>query len=434
MKKLIYFISLAALILSCQKEEENKSSSATWLKVMDCGDDFFARDILELRDGSVLMGAVPELKLNFNESTNPSSLKASQLAKYSDKGQLEWQISLPETVHVLWHTLELNNGNIAILGFNSDDNSKQIGIVIINPEGRVLKEKSYYNVTNQAPWYSLNPVNFIELASGNIAIASSSSNITNAYLATRLVILDQDLNLLVDRSYIPNASASINYPGQISLAEDLNGEIILHGLHLRLNILSSSDSTHNSFSIRLSATTYNVISFDYFQLSPSASPSEVILNTNRDLIWASAIGNANDSLQNLWFNQRNQELYIVGSQIALTRIEKASGAGQQLYFGAYPKNAFITKVIQTSDGGYLLLGTCNINSNLQLNSQYQIMLIKLKTDFTLDWMRFPQTNSQSIARDVTETENGYFLSATHLSLGQRSRPLLLKTNKQGFIN
>ena len=115
MKKLIYFISLAALILSCQKEEENKTSSTTWLKVMDCGDDFFARDILELRDGSVLIGAVPELKLNFNESTNPSSLKASQLAKYSEKGQLEWQISLPETVHVLWHTLELNNGNIAML-------------------------------------------------------------------------------------------------------------------------------------------------------------------------------------------------------------------------------------------------------------------------------------------------------------------------------
>jgi hypothetical protein len=81
----------------------------------------------------------------------------------------------------------------------------------------------------------------------------------------------------------------------------------------------------------------------------------------------------------------------------------------------------------------MLLGTCNINSNQQISSEYQVMLIKLSTNFTLQWMQFPKTNSQSVASDIIETEAGYLVSATHLSFGEQSSPILFKTDKNGNI-
>lgn len=425
------------LLFGCAKKSAlNEVSSKSLLKAMQVSEPFFARGTLELKDGSIILGAVAPIAGDFDEFNNLSSLSPSLLAKYTADGKLIWQTELPEVVHVLWETMELRNGNIAVVGFNSDDNSKQIGLAFISPDGELLSQQSYFNVTSNYPLREINPVACLELSSGNIALATSTSNVANAYIAIRLVVFDSALNEVFDRIYAHDTIVQNRPPGQMSIVEDETGNIILHGLDYRFETQLSIVDTTNiyAFALKLSSGNYDPIYYQSFGNAQAFSPSNCVLSNSGSLIWASCGPSAADSAYNSWFNQRNQELYLIGSEITLWQTDGNTNNTKQYRFSGFPKRGFINKLIKTSDGGYLLLGTCNINPNQEFSSEYKIMMIKLSANISLEWMQFPNTNSQSVANDITETTSGYIVSATHLSLRQQNRPILFKTDKNGNIN
>jgi hypothetical protein len=90
------------LLFGCAKKSAlNDVSSQSLLKVMQVSEPFFARGALELKDGSLILGAVAPIAGDFDEFNNISSLAPSLLVKYTAEGKLLWQTVLPEVVHVL---------------------------------------------------------------------------------------------------------------------------------------------------------------------------------------------------------------------------------------------------------------------------------------------------------------------------------------------
>ena len=97
---------LILMLIGCEKEHEpSHTPSDSLLKIMQVDEPFYARDVLELNDGSVLIGAVAPINGKFDEFNNPSSNSPSLLVKYAANGNLIWQLELPEIVHVLWQTI-----------------------------------------------------------------------------------------------------------------------------------------------------------------------------------------------------------------------------------------------------------------------------------------------------------------------------------------
>jgi len=424
------------VLVACKKEEiQSNTSSLPLLKVMQVDEPFYARDVLELNDSSIIIGAVAPINGKFDEYNNPSSDSPSLLTKYAANGNLLWQLELPEPVHVLWQSIELENGNIAVVGLNSEDNSRQVGLAIISPQGDVLNQASYYNVTNQFPVRQINPVDFIELSTGNIAVVTSTSNVpAGMYIAARLVVFDPLLNIVFDRIYTSDEIVLSRPPAQISIVEDAAGDLILHGLDLMVSASNNDDfGKIHAFALKLSAETYDPVYHQLFKNEQKFSSSNIALDNSGKLVWAACGPLAADSLYYSWFNFRNQEVFLIGPEITVWQTNGDSTTTQKRQFSGFPKYGFINKLINTSDGGYMLLGTCNINPNQQISSEYQIMMIKISADYTMEWMRFPKTNSQSISSDIVETSSGYLVSATHLSLGEQSRPIVFKTDKNGII-
>jgi hypothetical protein len=425
----IYIIAFSLLMtFACKKEVMTDSlSSNSFLKVVQTSKPYFARNVLELKDGSLILSAVAPIDGEFDEENNLSSDYPSLLVKYHASGDLIWQIELPEVTHVLWQIIELSNGNIAAVGFDSQDNSSQVGLVIISPLGEILNQTSYINITNNLPRGNLNPVSLLELSSGDIAIATVTSNVNNVWYAARLVIFNSQLNKSFDRVYAPDAIVQARSPFQLSIEEDKMGNLLLNG-----NITASSGFYAST--LKLSAVTYDPVYHQLFQGNLPFSTSSCVISNSDQLVWASSGPTAADSLFNSWFNQRNQELFLIGPEITVWKTDGDSTNTEKFEISGYQRNGFVNKVINTSDGGYMLLGTCNINANQQIASEYQIMMIKLSADFSFQWMQFPKTNSQAVSSDIKEIASGYLVSATHLSLGEESLPVMFKTNKNGIIN
>jgi len=178
MKAILLYISLGLLLLltACEKESiESTISNKSLLQLMQVDGEYFARDVLEFPDGSLILSAI-------SENTAPAVL-----AYYTNYGNILWQIELPETTHSLWHTILLANGNIAVVGFGSVNDADECGIVILSQNGEVLNQTNFFNYSG-----ATNAVDCIQLSNGNLALLTNGG---------RLVIFDTQLNMLFDNSY-----------------------------------------------------------------------------------------------------------------------------------------------------------------------------------------------------------------------------------------
>ena len=146
--------------------------------------------------------------------------------------------------------------------------------------------------------------------------------------------------------------------------------MLLHG-----NIATSTNDMAYASTLKLSAGSYDPVYHQLFEGNQPLSTSNCVLSNSDHLVWASSGPTAADILFNSWFNQRNQELFLIGPTITVWKTNGDSASTQKFEFSGFQKNGFVNKVINTSDGGFMLLGTCNINANQQIASEYQIMMI-----------------------------------------------------------
>ncbi len=416
------------LFMACEKGEVEYSES--FIRIMDTPSSYIARTVLELGDKSFVLCALSATD-GFNSESNPSSGMPSLLSKYTSTGALLWNIELPKSVQVLWHCRLLDNGDIVAVGFNSEDNSEWVGLATISPSGELLKEHSFFNSSRSLPSsYGDNSIDCAVLQNGNIALTMPHSMGSNISLVPRLVVLDTELNKIVDRRYSPNSIVLERDLYQIYIQEDASGNLILNG---RDKSTVTDTLNYFAFMLKLQAGSYEPIGFQLFHNSEKTSPSNLAISNTDDAIWTSCGPSQLDSSFNYWFNLRNQEKFLIGSTIQVWKVNTTSQIAETAAITGYLKNGFIQCTKKCESGGYIMVGTCNINTDQQVPSEYRILVVKVADDMSVEWIQTPDLSFPTIGADIVETSHGYLVSATHASLGEATRPIVLQIDKNGLI-
>ncbi|MFT5724723.1 MAG: hypothetical protein ACI9JN_001845 [Bacteroidia bacterium] len=428
--KWLYSLAFSALILSgCKKDVV--LSAESFIKVMTTSTPYIARDVVELSDGSFLLSAVQSID-NFNASVNPATDLPSLLNKYDHSGDFLWQIELPENVRVLWHCRLMKNGNIVVVGFSGEHNSEYVGVVTLSQNGTILKRHAFFNSSRSLPSsYGDNSVDCMVLQNGNIALTMPHSMGSNIPLVPRLVILDSELNTVFDKRYQPNGIIPKQDMYQLYVQQDPNGDVMLSG---RADESRNDTLGYTSFVLKLESNSYKPIAYNSFAGNNAlTAPSNLTFQNANNAVWTSSGPSNPDTLLNYWFNLRNQEKFLIGRSISVLKMNADLQIDKTETIEGYLKNGFIRTIIGCKDGGYMMLGTCNINSNQLVPSDYRILLVKVRADLSLEWIEIPGTNGPAIGADIKETDLGYVISATHVPFGEFSQPIVFNTDKKGKI-
>ena len=394
----IIFLALLLFFSACTKDNSESGNAAnnSLVKLLPIEGTYFARSIGELEDGSIIISSV-------SETSGPA-----YISRFALNGDFLWQIKLTGIIQKLWHTQILTNGTIAAVGYGAGNDADECGIVILNEDGEILKQHSFYDLSAQ--------VDCIQLANGNLALLTNEG---------RLLIFDLDLNQLFDKSY--------GGGNQGSLAEGFSG-----ALYLQCSLYSNNSDNFDFSSItKLSPIDYEIVYQQTLFYPVVLSPSTIALSSDDKTVIASARfstgRDGNRGLTNTAFKPSNQEEYLTGPTLVVWQNDGEIANTKQLEISGFPKNAYIKKVRSCLDGGYILIGTCNINNDQSLHSEYRILLIKLNSALELEWLKIPNTNSPALGDDVKEISTGYLICATHLSLNEFTRPVLFKTDFNGKI-
>ena len=426
--------------LGCSKESSDEMRS-TSIKVLDTETDYLARSIVNLPDGSVIMGSVA---LEDENGGAAYGSKPSIIAKYNPQGNLEWVIDLPQEVYVLWKCIALDNGNILALGFGDSPNSKNIGAAIISAEGEVLFIESVFNDVpfGLGSGRIENSVDAIQTELGNILLVMPHQIGSGFLTIPRIIVLDMELSILQDIDYVNLEGLEENSLNQLSIAQATDGKVFISG-----RIYSSANPLRNPFigvinlnssldvvySRLFSAASTPLDGGSLFQIIRTEIASNIALNASGSPVFVASLRNPGDSLFEPVFNLRDQDIFMRAPQLGLWQITSPAVEDPVKQISGFPANAIIQKIKSTSDGGFIMVGTCGINTNQAISSQYRMLVVKTDGALNVQWMYHPQMQFATLGADVIESAGGYIVTATQYSLGEINKPFFLRLTQSGIL-
>jgi hypothetical protein len=425
MRAQITYISLILLfgLLSCRKEEVNIDNDY-FIKVLDTPVSYYGQNAFQTIQGNIVLCSYSAEDLT---SGDQYGIHPPIVAGYSSEGELEWTTEMPQIIHDLRKGIALDNGDLLFTGMDSTISSQQIGIVVTDSQGNIKTQHSFFNQTfDYSSLNSNTTIDCIQLNNGNIAMIVPQKASVDFTAAHRLLVFDSQLNVQLDRTYsdeemIPNARHH-----QMSISESWNGELCVVG---KIAWPIVSPEAKRAYVLKLEASNYDPISYVQFASSAFYTPSTHAQTVDQKAVWASS-SNANVDAS---FNLRNQNDYYYGREITIWSSEGDSASTDTRGFTDFPKNAYIQSTRSTSDGGFILVGTCDINSNPTLASAYKILVIKVDQNLNKEWQEILNLSSPSLGFDGVETSAGYLICGAHLAIDDMTHPMIIQTNKNGKI-
>lgn len=430
MKKFNFMLLVLLIVVSACSKTDTIYKDNTYIKLIEADGDYLARNSCKVSDGGTIVFCTGlENKLNVAEYGNSPSF----IIKYDSENNLAWRKIIPNMVFKLWAGLELSNGNIFVAGYDETIDSELAGFIIFDKDGNQLFETSFINqsdvgfLTQRAP-----NIHALQLSNGNIAVVFSNITSVNQPLTPRLVIFDQQLNIIIDNRYPPGGIIlSSNSIFQIKLFEDNFGDLFMIGRPgnsvnavLKLNMVIYKFSSGNYMpqyrKVLTSDSTY--------------STSNLALTNDGKPVWVHMGPNKADSSSAGVLNIGDQEKYHIGKVIFINQLDMEYDTITTISFNRFPRYAFIKEIKKTSDGGFILAGSCNININLFNPSEVRLLLIKLDSELNIQWHRIPTTLTSVVGWDVEEIEQGYLVTGTHINLSQIRQPFLMSLDKNGKLN
>lgn len=421
---------LISFFSACTKTDSSMDEG-TFIKMIEADGDYLARNSDKLSDGSILVFCTGlEDKLNSAEYGDSPSF----IVKYSSDRKLLWKKEIPNTVFKLWNGFQLSNGNIFVCGYNEEIDSELAGFLILDENGDVIKENSFINQHDQGFFQSNNTqsMDALELDNGTIAVVMGNISGSNQPLTPRLVIFDDELNILVDNKY-QSGSIILNSTStyQIKLCQDNFGHLFF----------VARIGNNASASIKLNVVVYRLSIGDYTPDYRKVLFSDSLYNTTNLAFssegfptWAHLGPNIADSLYEGFFNLGNQEMYYIGNTIIINQLDIENDSVRSVTVDGFPNYAYLRSIKRCSDGGYILVGSCNININLSVPSEFRILLVKLDANLKLEWLSTPVTLTSSVGWGVEETSTGFLLTGTHINFFRKKQPFLISLDKNGQLN
>ncbi|MCT4625192.1 MAG: hypothetical protein N4A46_16330 [Schleiferiaceae bacterium] len=422
---------------SCKKEQLNSYENAnTFVKVFNTEERYFSKNVLELEDGSIFLTA-----LEAKGYGNVPLFENARIAKYSPKGDFLWQKELPSTIANLWAAKVLSNNNILMAGLDKESNtwsfSHTLQILIMNPEGEIIHSKVLpyvYNYTGIGST-SMEAIDVAEMPDGNIALVHPTINFNQSQtVKIRLVLFSPELGSAVAKILEPDGIIANKDIMQPKINFDLNGEILINGF---TNLTSSSNGAqyleNRSLITKINGSDYTPVKQTIYNQVPNHSPSNFTFTNSNDIVWISGVHENTGSSHMRYFNLNDQERFISARQLQVWKINNENFSAERSIIDGFPKYGFINTLKRTQDGGYIGIGTCNINEDQLVPSQYRILIIKLNPDLSKQWTKVLNTDNSGQGVDITETNDGFLIAANYLSMDLNPKPVLIKVDKSGNL-
>lgn len=429
MKKIfLTFIFIAGFCLvSCKKESTVVKDS--FFSIVQTDLDYTTRSCFQLKDGSfIICGSnVPWISGNVNFGTTNAVM-----AKFSITGDVIWHKELPGILYDLWKGLALPDGSFVLTGFDSSTTNQNMNIVHFSAEGDLIKSKQIVNINSATGAASVNQADFILLKNSNYAIVLKGSDQFVIGSSPRVILLDKDFTILNDKIYLPLFNNYESYWNS-RIAEGPDGDLYIAGRKEKSNFYVGT------FLMRVDGTTLDM---EYIRVnigSDSTSvPGPFVVNKNGKLnITTAEQFNADNTLYfqaSNYFYFHDKECFSVGKKVSILQTDTAGNFISRYKFSGFPSFGCLNNIVQTMDGGYLLIGTVNLKSDAVIYSPSQIMLIKTDGQMNQQWMKIVNTSYLAIAVDVKQLNDGGFLiGAIIKSFNINNKMVLIKTDANGNL-
>jgi hypothetical protein len=423
MKKfLLPFLFISICFIACQKD--TIESKTGFVSIVESELDYTTRNCLQLSDGNYL---VCGSSVNYPAGNTAFGNSYSMMAKFSQSGDLIWQKKLPITLYDLWKSISLPGGGFILTGLDNLPENTNITIAEYNNDGGLVKTNQLLNYT-KTNGASKNQVDICALSNGNIAMVLVGINPGVVGSSPRIILFDQDLNIISDKIYSSMFSPIKNYEMQ-RITEGNNGTLYICG---RTQEFSAWSWT---FLMGVNATTLEQGFFtERMGGDTNSYPSPFIIGDAGHVI----IPSAEQFNAGIYFNESNyfynhlDEYFSIGKTVTATETDGLGNfIGRHRYSG-FSGNASVTGITRAKDGGYLLVGTCGIITDAVINSSFQILLIKTDARFNQEWMKQINTTYPAIAVDVKSTgDGGFLIGAYEKSFNKNYKMMLVKTDANG---
>jgi len=430
-----YSIVLVLLLFtSCDKDSAEPAEG--FIKTIDTEASFFNRGLLGLEDGSTIVYGVA-----FEDVTIASDYgqTPSTISKFDKNGQQLWQKQLPEEVYEVWKGITLVNGDLIFMGLNSELGSEEIGLVKINADGEILQITSFTNPTNSIfgiTARSLASMDIEPLNAGGFALAArrqwTPSNTPNRRI--RLIIFDSNMSIVSDELHDPIDPERQYDIAEIELEVGPGGDIwLLTGTPGFTPALSPvGHELSRAAVMQFDGQTYERLSVARFMDDTFYSPKTLVFNSSRNPIWSAPF--QEDLGQGIeLYNVRNQEVVSIGRTIELRETNQEGDILNSTQVNGFNGRGYFHKGKRCDSGGFIFIGTSGISQNLSNPSLTKILLVRTDDRLSVQWRKEISTNRAALGMDVLETEGGFLVSGSSLSINEEFRMIFFKINGSGEL-
>jgi hypothetical protein len=425
MKKLFMPVLLICIVISACKKDTIEHNSG-FVSVVESGLDYTTRNCFQLSDGSYIICGSNVIWPAGNSLFGNSY---SMMAKFSTSGDLIWQRNLPITLCDLWKGISLPGGGFILAGLDNMPENTNITIAEYNNNGGLVKSNQLVNHTGTGST-SRNCIDFCNLSNGNIAMVLNGISLGVQGVSPRLLVFDSDLNIISDKFFPSMFSATKNYKS-MKIVEGNNGKLFICGTTQEFNAWSWT------FLMGIDGTTLNT---DFFTEKiggdTNSYPGPFIVSDAGHVL----VPTAEQFRAGIFFNISDyfyyhlDEYFSVGKTVSALETDADGSFIARHKYSGFTGYASLTNITKAKDGGYLMIGTCDLRTDAVIYSPFQILLIKTNSRLEQEWMKQINTTYPAVAVDVKSTDDGGFvIGAYEKSFSNNYKMMLIKTDANGSM-
>lgn len=412
----ITYILCIICLLSCNKKT-NSLRQTGFVRSISANFEACVKSSVELEDGNYVVVCEDYLH------TQPGLM-----VKLDSKGGVLWKKNLSANNLIVWKIISLSHKGFVTIGL-SLSNSNAITACIYDLDGNLLAEK---DISSSPYTIIYSTVEAIPLNNGNFAIAYSVTPVTSGKCT--LLITDSAFNKLHTRIiFLPDTSHVVSTIK--GLCEHPDGSIALTAFTHRKVPSGVSYMVERQclWMVRTSLTgviqTNKILSDTTYSETPFglAPHLDGLLSVSGRML---GFNNKNGA----WVNYYGAGENFISGRITLNRCNASGDIIDRTEITDYPRNGLINSIRKTTDGGYILCGTVDQLSDVNLVSDTKVYLLKLNQNLSVAWSRIIQTTYPAVGTDIFETTKGDFLvSGYQRVFNKRFEMLVMKTDAFGNI-
>lgn len=395
LRHLFTFSSLFILVLACQKRKIEQGSYPL-VSIVAADSNTYCMNSIQLSDGEMVL---------FGTSLRAFSSQYYYFhtSKLKTNGDLCWTKSITAIKGV-----PVNSGRFIV--------SDAYNIGLYDQDGNLVQQK-------KLPTTNLHnlKLDMINLSNNRLAIArevySEQGNAT-----VDLSIFDEELNLVKDSMLF---SSGFNWN-----CRAIHDFKLLEGQGNALFIIGTKDTLAGCpFLMKVSTNTLSIDAYRVYTEYGKAKPDFIAMNQQG----APLIGFTRG--YNQYTMYYGLKTFRSDTSIVVLQTDLSGNPIQTYVYSGYPKLGFISRMIQTSDGGFLMAGTCNQETDFSIKSFTKVLLLKVDANMQQQWMRMINTTFPSWGIDVCRDRlsGNYLVSGFQQSFDNIFKMMLLRTDQNGNL-